>query len=390
MRDVFPQIVSWRQAGHRVAVARVVALEGSGPRLPGATMAVNDRGDVAGSVSGGCVESAVVSEAMDAMAVGRGARRRIFGYSDDDAFAVGLTCGGTLHILIEPELPPVFDQLAVALRVGEPVAVATVVGLDPDEAGGGSLPELGASMLVHEGGRAEGSVGHAGLDEVVRRDAAGALAGGRSSTRRYGPLGEARQRAVEVFIEVFAPPPRMVIFGAVDFTAALARVAKVLGYRVTVCDARPVFATPERFPMADDVIVDRPERFLAASGSELGPRDAICVLTHDAKFDVPAIVAGLSTAVGYLGAMGSRRTIADRRERLLQAGVDPGVLPRVMAPIGLDIGARTPEETAVAICAEIIAIRTGTVAKSLRDGTGPIHEPGSQPAEASAGLATPP
>jgi xanthine dehydrogenase accessory factor len=176
-----------------------------------------------------------------------------------------------------------------------------------------------------------------------------------------------------VFLDVFAPARHMVIFGAVDFTAALVRVAKVLGYRVTVCDARPVFATPRRFPEADEVVVEWPQAYLAKSGKDLGPRDALCVLTHDHKFDVPAILAALDTEVGYLGAMGSRRTHAGRVERLRAAGVDEAALPRVMAPIGLDIGARTPEETAIAICAEIISKRAHAPVASLRDGAGPIH-----------------
>jgi xanthine dehydrogenase accessory factor len=165
----------------------------------------------------------------------------------------------------------------------------------------------------------------------------------------------------------------MIIFGAVDFTAALAKVAKILGYRVTVCDARPVFATRARFPMADEVVVAWPDKHLSEVGATLGRRDAVCVLTHDPKFDVPAIRAALATEVGYLGAMGSRRTHTDRTARLLDAGVDEADLGRVMGPIGLDIGARTPEETAVSICAEIIAQRTGRAAPSLRDSEGPIH-----------------
>ena len=201
---------------------------------------------------------------------------------------------------------------------------------------------------------------------------------------------------MSVFIESFAPPPRMIIFGAVDFTAALAKVAKILGYRVTVCDARPVFATRARFPMADEVVVSWPDRTSPRSGASLGPRDAVCVLTHDPKFDVPAIVAALRTEVGYLGAMGSRRTHDERRARLREAGVDEHGLARVMGPIGLDIGARTPEETAVAICAEIIALRTGRAAPSLRDRDGPIHRdlagptegpPATEPAEPAAPLA---
>jgi xanthine dehydrogenase accessory factor len=373
MKEVMADIDRWRSAGHKVAVARVVGVEGSGPRDPGATMAVSDGGEVAGSVSGGCVEGAVVTEALDALARGEGARLCTFGYSDDEAFAVGLTCGGTIHVLVDPDVMPVYESLRASLRAEEPVALATVASLEVEEGQDGLLPPLGTTMLVRERGEVEGSLGEEGLDRVVTRDALGALASGLSTTRHYGRHGEARQREVSVFLEVFAPPPSMIIFGAVDFTAALARMGKLLGYRVTVCDARPVFATTARFPMADEVVVDWPDRHLAAVGASLGPRDAVCVLTHDPKFDVPAIVAALQTEVGYLGAMGSRRTHEDRMARLRDAGVDEEGLERVLAPIGLDIGARTPEETAVSICAEIIARRTGRQAPSLRDAEGPIH-----------------
>ncbi len=398
MKEIVGDVERWRRAGLRVAVARVVGVEGSGPRDPGATMAVSEAGEVAGSVSGGCVEGAVVTEALAAMAEG-GARLRTYGYSDTEAFAVGLTCGGTIHVLVDPQLPAVYEELRDALGAQEPVALATVVEVSAvatdDAAPGGTDVSpgtghgttralgdvtLGRSMLVHEDGRADGTLGSAALDEVVRRDASGALASGLSATRHYGPRGEARQRAVGVFLEVFAPPARMVIFGAVDFTAALARVAKVLGYQVAVCDARPVFATAARFPMADEVVADRPERYLARAGADLGPRDAVCVLTHDPKFDVPAIIAALGTRVGYLGAMGARRTHADRVARLREAGVADDAIDRVMAPIGLDIGARTPEETAVAICGEIIACRSGKPAPSLRDRSGPIHPEPARPA----------
>jgi xanthine dehydrogenase accessory factor len=263
---------------------------------------------------------------------------------------------------------PVFDALRDALRDDDPVVLATVT----------AGANLGAKLLVRPpAGPGEpvvtGTLGDPDLDRVVSRDALGELDAGLTSMRHYGEHGEAREDAVSVFIESFSPPPRMVIFGAVDFTAALARVAKVLGYNVVVCDARPVFATVQRFPMADEVVNDWPDRYLAKIADRLGPHDAVCVLTHDAKFDVPAIVGALRTKVGYLGAMGSRRTHTRRVERLHEAGVTDEELQRVMAPIGLDIGARTPEETAVSICAEIIANRTGRQARSLRDAAGPIH-----------------
>jgi xanthine dehydrogenase accessory factor len=258
-----------------------------------------------------------------------------------------------------------YEALKAALAVEAPVALATIVE--------GPVEQLGAKLLVQPGAPTMGTLGDPDLDRVVARDALGELAAGLTATRHYGPHGEARQRELSVFVESFAPPPRLIIFGAVDFTAALARVGKILGYRVTVCDARPVFVTAARFPMADELVVDWPNRYLAKVGPELGPRDAVCVLTHDPKFDVPAIVAALETEVGYLGAMGSRRTHTERIVRLREAGVSDEGLARVMAPIGLDIGARTPEETAISVCAEIIALRTGRLAPSLRDTEGAIH-----------------
>jgi len=279
------------------------------------------------------------------------------------------------------------------LRAEKPVALATVIELTPagDGAGRtltppdavtppdalfapGALPPLGAKVVVRPDHEPTGSLGDPDLDRVAVRDIQAALAAGQSVTRCYGPHGEVGRTDVTVFIEVFAPPRRMLIFGAVDFTAALVRVAKVLGYHITVCDARPVFATHARFPEADEVVADWPHRHLAKVADELGPEDAICVLTHDEKFDVPVLVAALGTNVGYLGAMGSRGTHERRVARLLAEGVDRGAIHRIMAPIGIDIGARTPEETAVSICAEIISVRTGAKAPSLRDGSGPIHQ----------------
>jgi xanthine dehydrogenase accessory factor len=263
-----------------------------------------------------------------------------------------------------------FDHYADRLRRSAPVALATVI----------DGPHVGAKLLVEPDTAPQGSLGHPELDRVVARDALAELEAARSGVRHYGPEGQTTpedlidQPTVRVFIESHAPPPQMWIFGAVDFTAALARVAKILGYRVTVCDAREVFATRRRFPMADEVLVTWPGAVFEDRGDALGPRDAVCILTHDPKFDVPAVQGALATAVGYIGVMGSRSTHARRMERLREVGVtDPADLDRLMSPIGLDIGARTPEETAVSICAEIIARRTGRDVPSLRDGSGDIH-----------------
>ena len=266
---------------------------------------------------------------------------------------------------------PIYTTLAAAIRDEEPVALVTVID-------GGMV---GAKLLVRPDAAPIGSLGHGELDRVARRDALAELEAGRSGVRHYGPAGETTPEdlvdtpIVRVFVESWAPPPQMWIFGAVDFTAALAKVAKVLGYRVTVCDAREVFATRRRFPMADEVRVTWPTPMFDERGDQLGARDAVCILTHDPKFDVPAVQGALATDVGYIGVMGSRTTHERRMERLAEAGVvDPAQLDRLMSPVGIDIGARTPEETAVSICAEIIARRTGRVTPSLRDGEGPIHQ----------------
>jgi len=257
-----------------------------------------------------------------------------------------------------------FESLRDALHDRRPAALATVI----------DGPHVGAKLLVEPDRPPIGSLGDPDLDRVVARDMAGELAAGRTGVRHYGPQGQANDERLQVFIESYAPPPEMLIFGAVDFTAALCRAAKGLGYRVTVCDAREVFATRARFPVADEVVVDWPNRLLERVGDRLGPADAVCVLTHDPKFDVPAIISALATKVGYLGVMGSRATHARRMQRLADEGVTAAEeIARIMAPIGLDIGARTPEETAVAVCAEIISLRTGRTGGSLRDTTGPIH-----------------
>ncbi len=388
MKEILADLDRWRSSATPAAVARVVDLEGSGPRAPGAAMAVSAAGEVVGSVSGGCVEGAVVSESLEVIETGE-ARIVTFGYSDDEAFAVGLTCGGTIHLYLEPlDWGPVHDALKADLVSQSPAALVTVVE--------GPSPSRGAKMLVRrEGLETVGSLGSAGLNRAVQRDTRGELIAGRSGLRSYSKQGEYFGHAgqsdtavadavaeldehsddkVSVFVESFAPPPRMLIFGAVDFTSALAKVSKVLGYRVTVCDARPVFATAKRFPMADEVVVSWPDQLLDDVAEQLSPRDAVCVLTHDAKFDVPAITSALSTEVGYIGVMGSRRTHDDRNRRLIEAGVTEQQLARLRSPIGLDIGAATPEETAVSIVSEIIALRSGRKAEALSNTTGPIHD----------------
>ncbi len=266
-----------------------------------------------------------------------------------------------------------YTALAERIRKNKPVVLLTVI----------DGPNTGATLLVAPDQtqiETLGTLGNAELDRVASRDAIGELEAGRTSVRNYGPAGQVTPEdlqdtpVVRVFVESFSPPPQMIIFGAVDFTAALARVAKVLGYYVVVCDAREVFATKRRFPMADEVLVTWPTPVLTARGSNLGPRDAICILTHDPKFDVPAIQGALATSVGYIGVMGSRKTHAKRLERLAEVGVTkPQDLDRLMSPIGLDIGSRTPEETAISICAEIIGKRVGRSVPSLAKSEGPIH-----------------
>jgi xanthine dehydrogenase accessory factor len=265
----------------------------------------------------------------------------------------------------------IYDTLRQRLRDRLPVGLATVI----------DGPGTGSHLLVIAGAPALGGLGNAELDRIATRDTLAELDAGRSGIRHYGPEGQTTPEdllgtpVVRVFIETWGPPPQMWIFGAVDFTAALAKVAKVLGYRVTVCDAREVFATRRRFPMADEVIVSWPGALFTERGSTLRARDAVAILTHDPKFDIPAVQGALATEVGYIGVMGSRMTHARRLARLAEVGIDrPEQLARLMSPIGLDLGARTPEETAISICAEIITVRSGRPAASLRDTSGSIHD----------------
>jgi xanthine dehydrogenase accessory factor len=364
VRDILDTITPWWADGQTFGLATVVKTSYSAPRDPGAALAVAPGGEVVGSVSGGCVEGAVYELSTEVTGTGQ-AVLQTYGVSDDDAFAVGLTCGGILDIFVEQvsrETFPELGDIAAAVGRGEPVAVATVV------AGPGFI---GARRIIWSDGQSSGTLGTRRLDTAVDDDARGLLAQGVTGIRRYGAGGERLGTELSVFVNSFAPAPRMYVFGAIDFAAAVARVGKFLGYHVTVCDARPVFATRARFRDADEVVVNWPHRFLA--GAEVDERTVICVLTHDPKFDVPVLEVALRTPAGYIGAMGSRRTHEDRLERLREAGLTERELSRLRSPIGLDLGARTPEETAVSIAAELIQNRWGGSGRALGDTDGRIH-----------------
>ncbi|MEU3148124.1 MULTISPECIES: XdhC family protein [unclassified Streptomyces] len=369
MRDILPALTRWYAAGRPFGLAGVVGTSRSAPRDPGAAMAVGPNDEVVGSVSGGCVEGAVFELAREVVADGE-ARLETFGYSDDDAFAVGLTCGGEITLLVRPVTPerdPAFGAVAESVAAGEPVTVATVTD--------GPAPR-GATLAVWSG-RLSGSLGTAGLDAAVAADARGELALGATGLRHYGPRGQRREDAVEVFLQSFAPPPRMLVFGAIDYAAAVARIGGFLGYRVTVCDARPVFTTPRRFPEGVEVVVDWPHRYL--QGTETDERTVICVLTHDPKFDVPLLQEALRRPAACIGAMGSRRTHTERRDRLVESGLTGAEMSRLRSPVGLDLGARTPEEVAVSVAAEIVALRWGGTGAPLSVTEGAVHPPAPAP-----------
>jgi len=363
MREVLDELIAARNRDGQVAMATVVRTWKSAPRPAGASMLVTGTGEAVGSVSGGCVEGALYELGQEVLADGQ-ARFETYGVSDDDAFAVGLTCGGILEVFVErvdhttwPEL----DGIAASIAAGEPVAVATIV----------RGPHFVGRHLVVRPDRTEGSLGTDRLDDTIREDTIGMLASGTTGFLRYGPEGERLGEGLDVFVASYAPPAQMFVFGAIDFSAALVRVGKLLGYRVTVVDARPVFATRKRFPDADEVVVDWPHRWLEQQ--QVDQRTVIAVLTHDPKFDVPALQVALRTDAGYIGAMGSRRTHEDRLERLKEAGVTTDEIARLHSPIGLDLGARTPEETAISIAAEIVQARWGGSGQHLAATQGPIH-----------------
>jgi xanthine dehydrogenase accessory factor len=389
VREVLPELMEWWRGGESVGVGTVIATFKSAPRPPGASMLVGPEGTAVGSVSGGCVEGAVYELGQSVVESGRPVLQR-YGISDDDAFAVGLTCGGILDVYVEKvsqETFPELGEIAEDIEAGRPVAIATVVE-HPDEGLVGRRAIVRPDRTVHhfrtqepgvspaDRGGPSASLGSERIDDAVRDDALGLLAAGHSETLTYGPDGERRGEGMRVFVAAFAPKPRMLVFGAIDFAAAVARIGGFLGYHVTVCDARPVFATNSRFPEADEVVVEWPHKFLKRELEEgrIDRRTVICVLTHDPKFDVPLLEVALRLPeVAYVGAMGSRRTHDDRNARLKEAGLTDDELARLSSPIGLDLGARTPEETAISIAAEIIAGQWGGSGERLVGTQGRIH-----------------
>ncbi|WP_405717796.1 XdhC family protein [Streptomyces sp. NBC_00046] len=374
MLDIAEELNRWVEQGREFAVATVVAVGGSAPRQPGAALAVDRDGTAIGSVSGGCVEGAVYELCEQALDDGAAVRER-FGYSDEDAFAVGLTCGGVIDILVTPVRAddPARTVFAVALAAAARGTAAALARITE-----GPAELLGRPLLVHPDGSYEGRLGgHPELDRTAAADARAMLDAGRTGSVTIGADGSRCGQPVTLLVESSVPPPRMIVFGAIDFASALVRAGKFLGYHVTLCDARPVFATKARFPEADELVVDWPHRYLAAT--EVDARTVLCVLTHDAKFDVPLLELALRLPVAYVGAMGSRRTHLERNDRLREVGVTDLELARLHSPIGLDLGARTPEETALSIAAEIVADRRGGSGVPLKGAHTPIHHEAGQP-----------
>jgi xanthine dehydrogenase accessory factor len=329
VRDILRTLERWAADGTPVAIATVVDTERSAPRQPGAALAVSGGGDVAGSVTGGCVEPAVYGEAREVLA-GGDPRLKTYGIADEEAFEVGLPCGGTVHIFVDRLDPELVAPIAEAVREERPIALEIrITGED-----------AGAKRLV-------------GPDDD----------GPAAQLLARGETGIVDTPDGQLFVSSFALRPAMYVFGAVDHAAAVAEVGRFLGFRVTICDARAKFATRERFPDVDELVVEWPDKFLA--DAPVDERTAICVLTHDHKFDVPVLKVALETPAGYIGAMGARRTNEDRAERLRAEGVTEDELARIHAPIGLKIGSRTPQEVAVAVAAEIVQVMSSPKPKEV-------------------------
>jgi xanthine dehydrogenase accessory factor len=345
VKDILPDIARWRARGDRIALATVIATRRSAPRPVGSKLAISDRGEMAGSVSGGCVENEVYGQAGEIL---EGAPPQLlsYGISDDEAFAVGLPCGGEIDVFVETASPELLERLARVIEREERAVVFTVVEGE----------RLGAQLLVTEGGDRVGEGPDDHLEAVLR--------GGRNVLLEL-------ESGEKVFAEVYGPPPRLLVFGAVDTAEALCRAARGLGWRTIVSDARGKFASPARLPSADEIVVAWPDEALARVQPD--HQTAVVVLTHDDRWDVPALKGALETEAFYIGALGSRRNQARRRERLLDEGVDELQLERIQGPAGLDIGADTPAETALSILAEILAVRAGRAGGRLRESKGRIH-----------------
>ena len=347
MRDVLSEITHWRERGDRVALATVVDVKKSAPRAPGAKMAVSSSGEIAGGVSGGCVEGAVVQIAEGVMA-GDGPQLVHFGIADSEAWDVGLPCGGEIDVWVQAYEPGRLEEIA---RSGGRAAEVTVI-----EGEG-----LGLKLLVDADGGRTGSLGSAERDERAAQAAAELI------------WGDTSERRDELFIDVVGPSPRLILFGAVDIAAPLCALARVTGWRAYVVDPRVRFATRERFPEAEDVIAGWPEEAFAQLGG-IDPATSIVVLTHDPKLDDAALTIALRSPARFVGAMGSRRAQAARRERLIAAGLGEEELERLSAPVGLDLGAIAREETALSILSEVVAARHGRVGGRLAEGQGRIHQ----------------
>lgn len=343
MRDVLAEVERWRAAGEQVALATVVSVKGSAPRGVGATLAVSERGEIAGSVSGGCVEPAVIEEGLRAMRTGKPVLLQYGITEEQNVEQIGLSCGGEIRVFVERFADPA-ERVLRAVRERRPIASATVID--------GTWPQfIGRTLLVEEGGAPAGDLGEPVLQSLAEADADEALRRGESITRMH----RCEAWRFELFIAAHLPPPSLVIVGAGHVTIPLTRLAKVLGYRVTVVDAREAFATRDRLPEADEILIEWPDDALARL--PVNATTAVAVLTHDDKFDIPALKAALDRGAGYVGAIGSRGTRERRDERLRAEGVTAEQIARIHGPIGLDIGAQTPEEIALAILAEIVATR---------------------------------
>ncbi len=365
MRDEIDALLAWHREPSDFAVATVVGTSSSAPRPTGATLALHPDGRIVGNVSGGCVEPAVVSLAQEVLAAG-GTRRARFGFSDGDALAVGLTCGGEVDVLVRRVASGMLplEQLAEALQDDVPAVLVTVVAAL-------ARSDLVGTSLVVTDRMTHGRIAETRLGRVLAAEARSALGSGGLEMRHLGADGQRLGEGLTVLMESFVNRPRLVILGAIDYAAAVASLGRFLGFHVTVCDARAAFATRDRFPDADEVVIEWPHRHLARAG--LDDRSAVCILTHDPKFDVPAIIAALQTPAPYIGVMGSRGTHEDRLQRLREEGVTDEQLARLRSPVGLELGGRTPQETAVSVAAELVMLRNGASGRPLSEMAGPIH-----------------